>query len=86
MAATLILLMSMGCRYTEMTKRAAVAAVVTSIHRMQSHAPLTQNSVARPAAKGRGRRLVTQVCSSQFTVHGSQIKVATKRTPVTREL
>ncbi len=57
MAVILTLLLSMGCRF-EAGKQAAVSAVVTSIHRMQSYAPLTQNSVARPAAPGRGRRLI----------------------------
>jgi hypothetical protein len=58
MAVILTLLLSMGCRYVEAGKQAAVSAVVTSIHRMQSHAPLTQRSVARAAARGHDRRLV----------------------------
>lgn len=54
-----LLLSSMGCRYYEAGKQAAVSAVVTSILRMQSYAPLTQNGVARPAAApGHGRRLI----------------------------
>ena len=58
MAVILLLTMSVGCRYYEAGKHAAVSAVVTSIFRLQSHAPLTQNSVARPAVKGHARRLV----------------------------
>ena len=58
MAVIAMLTMTVGCRYYEAGKHAAVSAVVTSIVRLQSHAPLTQNSVARPARDGHGRRLV----------------------------
>jgi hypothetical protein len=53
-----LLLSSMGCRYYEAGKQAAVSAVVTSILRLQSNAPLTQNSAARPATPDHGRRLI----------------------------
>ncbi len=55
--AILLLLLATGCRYYEAGKRAAAAAVVTSVMHMQAHAPLTQSAV-RPAAPDRDRRLI----------------------------
>jgi len=46
------------CDY-DTSSYAAVSAAVTSIVRPQSYAPLSQSSVARPAARGYGRRLIT---------------------------
>ena len=61
LAVALILVLAMGCRYYEAGKHAAVSAVVTSIVRLQSHAPLTQSS-ARPATLSHGRRLIAHRC------------------------
>lgn len=46
------------CDY-DTSSHAAVSAAATSIVRPQSYAPLSQSSVARPAAQGYGRRLIT---------------------------
>ena len=56
--AVLLLLLATGCRYYEAGKRAAAAAVVTSVMHMQAHAPLTQSAV-RPATPDRDRRLIS---------------------------
>jgi hypothetical protein len=55
--AILLLLLASGCRFYEAGKRAAAAAVVTSVIHMQAHAPLTQSAV-RPAAPDGDRRLI----------------------------
>jgi hypothetical protein len=58
-AAILILLLLTNCRYDNLGRRVAAAAVIHSLLRIQVHAPLTQ-SATRPAAEapGRARRLI----------------------------
>lgn len=64
-AVVLTLLLLMGCHFYDMSRRAAVAAVLTSILRLESYAPLTQSSVARAANASHGRRLISRdrLCS-----------------------
>ena len=57
LAVTLILVLVLGRQSYEAGKHAAVSAVVTSIVRVQSYAPLTQSSV-RPSAFGHDHRLI----------------------------
>lgn len=72
-----LLLSSMGCRYYEAGKQAAVSAVVTSIVRMQSHAPLTQSGGARPATPSHGRRLIASRSGNSTVTPGVKQKCKT---------
>jgi len=72
--AVLLLLLATGCRYYEAGKRAAAAAVVTSVIHMQAHAPLTQSAV-RPATPDRDRRLIAFVRFTHRCPNGRKLTV-----------